>query len=1021
MLILTSSLLCSLVFKSRSILHSSSFFSIDNPRSMDPAHPIIVSSGLPSSSVFSSSPPFAAQNQIAQQAPLSSDGVDRRTASGPSAFGDSTSSHHASDDDTDDEDLSARLFAQKYGLTRDYLSCPPLDDLAENKVFWAVGEESTADEELGWAIRRFFDVKDGDECWMKEMLGVDRGAMRMLQDVIVQPGEFPVFEMGPADHKMVARRKEEERRLEVPLLSTDDELDLLRFSRLQKPFLENMALPFAPVDVELDEGMEWPESWQTLPEEKMAEISGEKLKVYKEGMMFLMETQQDGWVEKDGYKMMNPVVTYKRSTRVRSITPPMMPLEEDDWGANLSSPKLNLQPFSETTDPDVKQLEDVNQKILEEDAMFDSQDLHVDISKIYTPMQSILESSSPKFVPVKISDFRLDVPVPAAELTSPSSRVKSESVQNVLESISHHTAQWDGRTSDNMPDGEEVMKPLADAANQKLTHEVLNEADSTLRLEVPVLDFTAPTPPWLSLFAAGKTERLPLSNGLHAQRGLLRQSSKELVKLYSTWPGASKIERQLKWRPFPDRLGKVAINEKIDQLAFLGPILEYMTLEDVVSSDSLIVTSNSLQVLSELDDEEDDLELGDFSHDEQNVDFVVRKRKADMMGGLQLQGRQKVSKTSTAIPISQTEVESLTLQRFDRKQPNHDTISHSKFSATDGLHKFFALRGIEVPKPADIEDTRRITHSTVNIPDQHSQPVRTSTTFTLPQLRPDQPARTFIISTNLLRTQRPLYRLIANALPVATFIERDFTALNHSPPNLSLPTSKATRISYDPTAEADILLSPSTALLITTLSQTTQLSLPGNRPQLNSFRTRLAQAAIRSERLVVLVSQNAAVSTPLSASQSTHFAALQGVVARLGGDVHVQLVPGGPTELAGMAAWIMESHGVDGPVAAEESGWEQILRRAGLNAYAAGAVLTALKRPDAETEADVAMVGESLFGETGDVVAPFGLPAFIKMSASERVKMFEGMMGGRRVLARVSKCLDGEWISESTGYRGSRG
>ena len=62
-----------------------------------------------------------------------------------------------------------------------------------------------------------------------------------------------------------------------------------------------------------------------------------------------------------------------------------------------------------------------------------------------------------------------------------------------------------------------------------------------------------------------------------------------------------------------------------------------------------------------------------------------------------------------------------------------------------------------------------------------------------------------------------------------------------------------------------------------------------------------------------------------------------------------------------------------------------------MNAFAAQAVLTELKASEGRPSPE------------------FGLPAFVKMSADQRVKRFEQLLGGRKVLLQVSANLDAQW------------
>lgn len=50
-------------------------------------------------------------------------------------------------------------------------------------------------------------------------------------------------------------------------------------------------------------------------------------------------------------------------------------------------------------------------------------------------------------------------------------------------------------------------------------------------------------------------------------------------------------------------------------------------------------------------------------------------------------------------------------------------------------------------------------------------------------------------------------------------------------------------------------------------------------------------------------------------------------------------------------------------------------------------------------------------------VPVFGLQAFLAMTEEQRVKDFQALMGGGRILERVSKVLDQQWLSAAHGFR----
>ena len=96
---------------------------------------------------------------------------------------------------------------------------------------------------------------------------------------------------------------------------------------------------------------------------------------------------------------------------------------------------------------------------------------------------------------------------------------------------------------------------------------------------------------------------------------------------------------------------------------------------------------------------------------------------------------------------------------------------------------------------------------------------------------------------------------------------------------------------------------------------------------------------------------------------------------------------------------MMVKHSVYGPsikLIQDETLWEVFLRRAGMNAFAAQAVLGMLNlKPRVERD--------------GRVNCDFGLTEFMKMGEERRVALFERVCGGREVLGRVGRAIEAQW------------
>lgn len=144
------------------------------------------------------------------------------------------------------------------------------------------------------------------------------------------------------------------------------------------------------------------------------------------------------------------------------------------------------------------------------------------------------------------------------------------------------------------------------------------------------------------------------------------------------------------------------------------------------------------------------------------------------------------------------------------------------------------------------------------------------------------PPSSFIVSSSLLQ-RRPFLKQIEPLHPKADLIYRDY----------NLPHSTA--------AEADIILSPSTGILLTTLQQIKQAPLPGQAAR-SPVKERIAALQGRYERLVVLVSEGLREDSEFARPEDTRdkdtLRDLEVFAAMLEGEVLVTFVRGGEQTLA---------------------------------------------------------------------------------------------------------------------------
>ncbi|KAI5362886.1 hypothetical protein Slin15195_G102670 [Septoria linicola] len=211
--------------------------------------------------------------------------------------------------------------------------------------------------------------------------------------------------------------------------------------------------------------------------------------------------------------------------------------------------------------------------------------------------------------------------------------------------------------------------------------------------------------------------------------------------------------------------------------------------------------------------------------------------------------------------------------------------------------------------------------------------------------------------------------------------------------------------------EADITLSTSTGLMFTNIQKLKQKPLPGQR-DFYGIREQVAVAALRYERLIVLVSEGKQTFgedmlevSGLDERNANALCDFNGECDLLDAEVTVQYIPGGDEQLIQWLAASISRHAVSVErftLLQDETMWEQFLRRAGLNAYAAQFILGELKSPSSDHVADAADAEHD---------GLFGLPAFICMTEEARVQRFGPLIGGEVMLRRASRATDGRWPS----------
>lgn len=628
--------------------------------------------------------------------------------------------------------------------------------------------------------------------------------------------------------------------------------------------------------------------------------------------------------------------------------------------------------------------------------------MNVTLEEVYRPLASLQNSPAIADVKrVKVADLKVEEPM----TPMPNPNFKSVRFSNIVEQLDIEPG-----SSPRSPPGQssffkETCGPAYDSVNQQLEQETLIPADTTARVEVPVMDFRKPDPPWHKFDLVKKPSVL-----LALQKSFLF----ETVGRIPTWPGARQKESGLLWSAINSDFANLALEE--DYTADNDTWKTFMEDDqDVVDSSSLTWKPLGLKIVRDgQDDDDDEIESGHFRKDSpEDLSSLAKKRKLEMQerdnhrrngpaGGGIIPAPRGSTATNEQKPAAYTQVPAM-----EHSGGGDFGILGSQFSAEDSLNHYLELRGRKRPKLADSNYFGNTIKAPgpgdrslpANGPQRVERPDRVSPflkreKLPVPTVAPSTTVINIIVSSSLLKN-RALIKHLEAQLPSLKLIERDFTAHNTSAWMPGSVTRSPVKSPLD--AEADFLLSPTTGIILTTLQKIRQKSLPGqNTP--SAIRARLERVCPRYEKLFVFVSEGSMDESTdgLGPNDCVALAEFIGVACGFETVVNVHFVGGGDQTLAHWVAGLVVQHRTDTELLAEETRWEIFLRRAGLNAFAAQTIIADLKAAEGVDERSPSKAGL------------FGITAFVEMGREQRIARLGGRVG-RNVLRRVSAVIDATW------------
>lgn len=708
------------------------------------------------------------------------------------------------------------------------------------------------------------------------------------------------------------------------------------------------------------------------------------------------------------------------------LTPPLLPLSPPQSPFTPVKPFDTLIPLSDPADPFLEQTEATQSRLMEQDSLVntkatgESRESSGDhpTATLPSPIRFIAETPvhSPP-VKRKIEDLRVEGPLTPKLLTD--HRNKRPKAATVSAKINEYTAELPSTFLNDQDLGLEAgadyltllndtMTGSAAEAERLLRNEKLVEADCTKRVKVPEIAQRPLTLPWAQYSQLGAGKLAQYVTESEAQRDLLRDIKRYQMAHVKSWHGNSQTERHLSWIPFPLELAKVQSAEAIDAGDALNKLIAQVNVSETLDSSMLCWKLPGLRILDEAwEPVEDDLERAAYNVIDLQLNDPVAPKQArhEVLTGhnvlkgqaFAFEGRDDLRQQTTHQKNIQVPYDNGLLfggAMFDTADILQLLNSHDEPSETPAAVLYGHSPRLETCLP--IHESSSGTS------------VSQSEHLLYPELPQDLPNRPFIIRSDLFNSHRSLLKQIKALYPAADLIEREWThseqqSRNHSGESRNLPD------------EGDIIASPSTTLVLTTLAKIKQRPLPGQEARHYGVTECVSNVCDLFERVVVLVSSGAAAITSrqlLDEHDALAFTGLVGASTSMSAEVQVLNVPGGELELAKWTISMMLRYSMNDDVAKntvrllqEQTLWETFLRRAGFNSFAAQALLHSLKAPtSAESAGGISDPPQGMVE-----ASPSGLAALIAMPSDERLRQLSPLLGGSKLLKRFNEVCGRGW------------
>ncbi len=176
-------------------------------------------------------------------------------------------------------------YARFYGLIKDHRTLNPLTLLPEPESEPSILEEPNESA----------NIESLQILLANEKLAISKDAAKLLLSCTTAP----TTEACGNEALLGVRHNAYKKKVEVPILFTDHELDVQRFGQRIEPDLAGFNLPYERIDEEHDEGFTWPEDYYIRREELDSTCIGEKIEATRDVFVYLQSALDDSYTEED--------------------------------------------------------------------------------------------------------------------------------------------------------------------------------------------------------------------------------------------------------------------------------------------------------------------------------------------------------------------------------------------------------------------------------------------------------------------------------------------------------------------------------------------------------------------------------------------------------------------------------------------------------------------------------------------------------------------------------------------------